>query len=146
VIAKYGQEMIMFTKKNVFLAAMVDLSFYKKNNKKVYFSIEASYIYFRTQSSWMAERLATLPATQVARVCSPVPARPTFIVEKGDFFFNPASVLKTLYASFCFSPFLELMEIVDYTGFSLCRLPKSRNEANILQFMFTVFILFRANI
>jgi hypothetical protein len=30
----------------------------------------------------MAERLETLPAMQVARVCFPVPARPTFSVEK----------------------------------------------------------------
>jgi hypothetical protein len=33
----------------------------------------------------MAERLATLPASQVAWVRVPVPARPTFNVEKGLF-------------------------------------------------------------
>jgi hypothetical protein len=39
----------------------------------------------------MAERLATLPATQVARVRFPVPARSTFRVEKVALFCNPAS-------------------------------------------------------
>jgi hypothetical protein len=39
----------------------------------------------------MAERLATLLATQVARVQFPVPARPTFRVEKVALFCNPAS-------------------------------------------------------
>jgi hypothetical protein len=34
----------------------------------------------------MAERLATLPAMQVAWVQFPVPARPTFSVEKGLFY------------------------------------------------------------
>jgi hypothetical protein len=38
----------------------------------------------------MAERLATLPATQVARVRSPVPAGPTISVEKVSLFCNPA--------------------------------------------------------
>jgi hypothetical protein len=38
----------------------------------------------------MAERLATLLATQVARVQFPVPARPTFRVEKVALFCNPA--------------------------------------------------------
>jgi hypothetical protein len=39
----------------------------------------------------MAERLATLPATQVAWVRSPVPARPTFSVGKVALFSNTAS-------------------------------------------------------
>jgi hypothetical protein len=40
----------------------------------------------------MAERLATLLATQVARVRFPVPAaRPTFRVEKVSLFCNPVS-------------------------------------------------------
>jgi hypothetical protein len=39
----------------------------------------------------MAERLALLPATQLARVWSPVPARPTISVEKLALFCNPAS-------------------------------------------------------
>jgi hypothetical protein len=39
----------------------------------------------------MAERLETLPAMQVARVRFPVPARPTFSVEKVAVFCNPAS-------------------------------------------------------
>jgi hypothetical protein len=39
----------------------------------------------------MAERLATLLATQVARVGFPVPARPMFRVEKVALFCNPAS-------------------------------------------------------
>jgi hypothetical protein len=39
----------------------------------------------------MAERLATLLATQVARVRFPIPARPTFRVENVSLFFNPAS-------------------------------------------------------
>jgi hypothetical protein len=39
----------------------------------------------------MAERLATLLATQVARVQFPVPARPTFRVENVALFCNPAS-------------------------------------------------------
>jgi hypothetical protein len=39
----------------------------------------------------MAERLATLPATQVARVRSLVPAGPTISVEKGALFCHPAS-------------------------------------------------------
>jgi hypothetical protein len=34
------------------------------------------------QAKWMAERLATVPAMQVARVRFPVLARPTFSVEK----------------------------------------------------------------
>jgi hypothetical protein len=38
----------------------------------------------------MAERLATLPATQVARVQSPVPAGPTISVVKVALFCNPA--------------------------------------------------------
>jgi hypothetical protein len=38
----------------------------------------------------MAERLATLPAMQVARVRSPVPARPMISVEKVSLFCNPA--------------------------------------------------------
>jgi hypothetical protein len=36
----------------------------------------------------MAERLETLPAMQVARVWFPVPARPTFSVEKVALFCN----------------------------------------------------------
>jgi hypothetical protein len=40
----------------------------------------------------MAERLVPLLATQVARVRFPVPARPTFTVEKVALFCNPASV------------------------------------------------------
>jgi hypothetical protein len=39
----------------------------------------------------MAERLVPLPASQVARVRFPVPARPTFRVEKMSLFCNPAS-------------------------------------------------------
>jgi hypothetical protein len=39
----------------------------------------------------MAERLVPLLAKQVARVRFPVPARPTFIVEKVALFGNPAS-------------------------------------------------------
>jgi hypothetical protein len=39
----------------------------------------------------MAERLATLLATQVARVRFPVPARPTFRLEKEALFCNPVS-------------------------------------------------------
>jgi hypothetical protein len=39
----------------------------------------------------MAERLATLPAKQVAWVQFQVPARPTFSVEKVALFCNPAS-------------------------------------------------------
>jgi hypothetical protein len=39
----------------------------------------------------MVERLAILPATQVTRVQFPVPARPTFRVEKVALFCNPAS-------------------------------------------------------
>jgi hypothetical protein len=39
----------------------------------------------------MAERLVPLPATQVALVRSPVPARPTISVEKLALFCNPAS-------------------------------------------------------
>jgi hypothetical protein len=39
----------------------------------------------------MAERLATLLATQVARVQFPVLSRPTFRVEKVALFCNPAS-------------------------------------------------------
>jgi hypothetical protein len=39
----------------------------------------------------MAERLATLPAMYVARVRFPVPARPTFRVDKVALFCNPAS-------------------------------------------------------
>jgi hypothetical protein len=39
----------------------------------------------------MAERLVPLLATQVARVRFPVPARPTFSVEKVALFCNPAS-------------------------------------------------------
>jgi hypothetical protein len=39
----------------------------------------------------MSERLTTLLATQVARVQFPVPARPTFRVEKMALFCNPAS-------------------------------------------------------
>jgi hypothetical protein len=39
----------------------------------------------------MAERLATLLATKVARVRFPVPARPMFRVEKVALFCNPAS-------------------------------------------------------
>jgi hypothetical protein len=39
----------------------------------------------------MAERLATLLATQVARVRLPVPERPTFRVEQVALFCNPAS-------------------------------------------------------
>jgi hypothetical protein len=39
----------------------------------------------------MAERLVTLLATQVARVQFPVPARPTFRVEKVALFCNSAS-------------------------------------------------------
>jgi hypothetical protein len=39
----------------------------------------------------MAERLETLPAMQVARVRFPVPAGPTFSVEKVALFCNPAS-------------------------------------------------------
>jgi hypothetical protein len=39
----------------------------------------------------MAERLATLLATQVAGVRFPVPARPTFGVKKVALFCNPAS-------------------------------------------------------
>jgi hypothetical protein len=38
----------------------------------------------------MAERLATLPATQVARVLSSVPAGPPISVEKVALFCNPA--------------------------------------------------------
>jgi hypothetical protein len=38
-----------------------------------------------------SQRLATLLATQVARVRFPVPASPTFRVEKVAFFSNPAS-------------------------------------------------------
>jgi hypothetical protein len=37
----------------------------------------------------MAERLATLPTTQVARVQSPVPAGPTISVDKVALFCNP---------------------------------------------------------
>jgi hypothetical protein len=40
----------------------------------------------------MAERLATLPAKQVARVQSPVPAGPMISVVKMAVFCNPASV------------------------------------------------------
>jgi hypothetical protein len=39
----------------------------------------------------MAERIVPLLATQVARVRFPVPARPTFGVEKAALFCNPAS-------------------------------------------------------
>jgi hypothetical protein len=39
----------------------------------------------------MDERLATLLATQVDRVRFPVPARPTFRVDKVALFCNPAS-------------------------------------------------------
>jgi hypothetical protein len=39
----------------------------------------------------MVERLATLLATHVARVRFPVPARPTFRVEKVNFLCNPVS-------------------------------------------------------
>jgi hypothetical protein len=39
----------------------------------------------------MAERLATLLATQVAWVRFPVPVRPTFSVEKVALFCNPVS-------------------------------------------------------
>jgi hypothetical protein len=39
----------------------------------------------------VAERPATLLATQVARVRFPVPARPTFRLEKVALFCNPAS-------------------------------------------------------
>jgi hypothetical protein len=39
----------------------------------------------------MDERLATLPATQVARVQFPDPDRPTFSVEKVALFCNPAA-------------------------------------------------------
>jgi hypothetical protein len=39
----------------------------------------------------MAERLVSLAAKQVARVQFPVPARPTFSVEKVALFCNPAS-------------------------------------------------------
>jgi hypothetical protein len=39
----------------------------------------------------MAERLATLLATQVDRVQFPVPARPPFRVKKVALFCNPAS-------------------------------------------------------
>jgi hypothetical protein len=39
----------------------------------------------------MAERLAMLPAMQVARVQFPVPAGPTIIVVKVALFCNPAS-------------------------------------------------------
>jgi hypothetical protein len=38
----------------------------------------------------MAERLATLPATKVAQVQSPVPAGPTISVENMALFCNPA--------------------------------------------------------
>jgi hypothetical protein len=42
------------------------------------------------KKAWlMTERLATLLATQVARVRFPVPARPTFRVEKVPLFCNP---------------------------------------------------------
>jgi hypothetical protein len=44
-----------------------------------------------SHSWWMAARLATLPATQVARVPSLVPAGPTFSVEKVGFFVDPVS-------------------------------------------------------
>jgi hypothetical protein len=44
----------------------------------------------------MAERLALLPATQVARVQSPVPARHTIIMEKVALFCNPASGARSL--------------------------------------------------
>jgi hypothetical protein len=40
---------------------------------------------FIEKAWWMAERLVTLPAKQVAWVRFPVPARPTFCVEKGPF-------------------------------------------------------------
>jgi hypothetical protein len=39
----------------------------------------------------MAERFAPLPATQVARTQSPVPAEPTISVEKVSLICNPAS-------------------------------------------------------
>jgi hypothetical protein len=39
----------------------------------------------------MAEQVVSLLATQVARVQFPVPARPTFRVEKVAFLCNPAS-------------------------------------------------------
>jgi hypothetical protein len=39
----------------------------------------------RLEAYWMAERLETLPAKQVAWVRFPVPARPTFSVEKWHF-------------------------------------------------------------
>jgi hypothetical protein len=39
----------------------------------------------------MAERFATLPATQVARVRFPIPARARFRVEKVALFCNPTS-------------------------------------------------------
>jgi hypothetical protein len=39
----------------------------------------------------MAERLVPLLATQVSRVQLPVPARPTFSVEKVALFWSPAS-------------------------------------------------------
>jgi hypothetical protein len=44
----------------------------------------------------MAERLATLLATQVARVRFPVPARPTFSVEKVALFFLKPCVRKNV--------------------------------------------------
>jgi hypothetical protein len=46
----------------------------------------------------MTERLVPLPATQVTRVQSPVPARPTISVDKLALYSNPASggMLKAL--------------------------------------------------